>query len=90
MLLISKGACNTVEPRFTGPRFTGTPIYREDNLPPKLEIYSSWPRYTGHPDLPGKTLSPKDPGKSGSDCITNIYAMESAFMIRNITVYTAC
>ena len=27
------------------------------------------PRYTGHPDLPGKMASPEDPGKSGSDCI---------------------
>ena len=26
------------------------------------------PRYTGHPDLPGKMASPEDPGKSGSDC----------------------
>ena len=25
---------DTVGPRFTGPRFTGTPIHREDNLPP--------------------------------------------------------
>ena len=30
--------------------------------------YSS-PRYTGHPDLPGKMASPGDPGKSGSDCM---------------------
>ena len=29
----------------------------------------SFPRYTGHPDLPGKMASPEDPGKSGSDCI---------------------
>eukprot|EP00116_Pleurobrachia_bachei_P003888 sb/3464150/ len=28
----------------------------------------SVPRYTGHPDLPGKILSPEHPGKSGSDC----------------------
>eukprot|EP00116_Pleurobrachia_bachei_P010702 sb/3470964/ len=51
-----------------GPRFTGTPIYREKNLPPIKEINGLSPRYTGHPDLPGKTLSPEHPGKSGSDC----------------------
>eukprot|EP00116_Pleurobrachia_bachei_P003285 sb/3463547/ len=28
----------TVGPRFTEPRFTGTPIYRDDNLPPKCPI----------------------------------------------------
>ena len=27
------------------------------------------PRFTGHPDLPGKTLSPEHSGKSGSDSI---------------------
>eukprot|EP00116_Pleurobrachia_bachei_P017265 sb/3477527/ len=33
------------------------------------ENISVSPRYTGHPDLPGKTLSPEHPGKSGSDCM---------------------
>ena len=59
---------STVGPRFTGPRFTGTPIYRDNKFPPIPEINGIWPRYTGHPDLPGKTLSPEHPGKSGSDC----------------------
>eukprot|EP00116_Pleurobrachia_bachei_P003264 sb/3463526/ len=45
-----------------GPRFTGTPIYREDKLPPISSISGISPRYTGHPDLPGKTLSPSIPG----------------------------
>ena len=48
--------------------YSWTPIYREDKFPPICEINGIWPRYTGHPDLPGKTLSPEHPGKSGSDC----------------------
>eukprot|EP00116_Pleurobrachia_bachei_P015795 sb/3476057/ len=43
-------------------------LQSEGQLPPILEIYVISPRYTGHPDLPGKTLSPEHPGKSGSDC----------------------
>eukprot|EP00116_Pleurobrachia_bachei_P007675 sb/3467937/ len=48
---------NTVGPRFSG--------------------RINFPRYTYriltifHPDLPGKTLSPEHPGKSGFDCISN-------------------
>ena len=35
-------------------------------LPRDLEIILLQ-YYTGHSDIPGKTLSPKHPGKSGSD-----------------------
>eukprot|EP00116_Pleurobrachia_bachei_P016437 sb/3476699/ len=57
------------DPDLPGPDLPETPIYREGQLPPIKEIYVISPRYTGHPDLPGKTLSPEHPGKSGSDCI---------------------
>eukprot|EP00116_Pleurobrachia_bachei_P013419 sb/3473681/ len=30
------------------------------------------PRYTGHPDIPGKTLSPEHPGKLGSDLVLSL------------------
>eukprot|EP00116_Pleurobrachia_bachei_P016602 sb/3476864/ len=58
--------------------YSRTPIYRApiyrnpdlpgDKLPPMKKINGISPRYTGHPDLPGKMLSPEDTGKSGSDC----------------------
>eukprot|EP00116_Pleurobrachia_bachei_P011579 sb/3471841/ len=53
-----------------GPRFTGTPNYREDKLP----IGNKWCLTSIYrvPCLPGKTLSPEHPGKSGSDCIVSI------------------
>eukprot|EP00116_Pleurobrachia_bachei_P017751 sb/3478013/ len=70
---IGSGQCSDIGPRFTGPRYNGTPIYREDKFPPTWEINGISPRYNGHPDLPGKILSPEDPGKSGSDCTLKDY-----------------
>eukprot|EP00116_Pleurobrachia_bachei_P017576 sb/3477838/ len=50
-------------PDLSEPRFTG-----RIKFPRYGKITAIWPRYTGHPDLPGKNLSPEHPGKSGSDC----------------------
>eukprot|EP00116_Pleurobrachia_bachei_P018926 sb/3479188/ len=69
----------TVGPRFTGPQYTGTPIYREGKFPPIYEINGILARYTGYPDLPGKILSPEDPGKSGSDCSYHKYSHTSSY-----------
>ena len=38
ILVVLDNFLYTVRPRFTGPRFTGIPIYREDKLPPIEEI----------------------------------------------------
>eukprot|EP00116_Pleurobrachia_bachei_P010610 sb/3470872/ len=64
----------TVGPRFTGPRYTGTPIYREIKFPRsrKLTIF--------HPDIPGtpiyraKSFPPKIPVNRGPTVLlkTNI------------------
>eukprot|EP00116_Pleurobrachia_bachei_P011626 sb/3471888/ len=56
--LIRSSDPDLVPPDLVAPRFTGRinfPRYR------KLTVF--------HPDIPGKTLSPEDPVKSGSDCI---------------------
>eukprot|EP00116_Pleurobrachia_bachei_P017967 sb/3478229/ len=52
-------------PRFTGPRYTGTPIYREDKFPPMLEINGIYPDIPGTPIYRAKSFPPKIPVNRG-------------------------
>ena len=67
--------CNTVIPRFTGPQFTVSSMYRAWLCSPNIRIYNqtcvnSPPIYRVPRIYRVFLLSPEKHGKSGDDCIT--------------------
>eukprot|EP00116_Pleurobrachia_bachei_P017257 sb/3477519/ len=56
---------DTVGPRFTGPRYTGTPIYREDKVPRYRKLTVFRPDKPGTPIYRAKSFPPRIPVNRG-------------------------